>query len=220
MTLTIVAVGAVKHALIRLVAEAQLPPADITFHTAGGARDAVLAGAAAGLVFTSAPMMRGLLDAGRVLPPPHGVGRTGLGFAVPEGAPRLGEDFAAALRAAPSIAMADPSSGATAGTHFARVLDQLGLADALAPRITRHANGMLAVAEVAAGRAAIGISQVTEILPTAGVDLGGVLPDALQLWTAYQAALTPAADAAARAWFAHLATPAAQAIFAATGFRP
>jgi molybdate transport system substrate-binding protein len=219
MSTKIVAVGAVKHALTRLQHLDTLPPAEISFFTAGGARDAVLAGAACGLVFTSEPAMGALVKAGRVLPPATVVGRTGLGFAVPAGAAELDTaDLATALRAPPRIAMADPASGATAGTHFQAVLEKLGLAAELAPRITRHANGMLAVAEVAAGRADVGVSQVTEIVPTEGVELGGTLPEALQMWTAYVAALTPAADDGARLWFNALAGDIARETFHATGF--
>jgi ABC-type molybdate transport system substrate-binding protein len=221
MTTPIVAVGAVKHALTRLLAMGDLPPAEITFFTAGGARDAVLSGAACGLVFTSAPAMAALVAAARVLPPAKIIGRTGLGFAVPDGADELDTtDLRAALLGAARIAMADPASGATAGTHFQAVLDQLGLATELAPRITRHANGMLAVAEVAAGRADLGVSQVTEIVPTDGVALGGMLPEALQLWTAYEAALTPAAGDGARVWFNALAGDIARETFIGTGFVP
>ena len=77
---------------------------------------------------------------------------------------------------------------------------------------------MLAVAEVVAGRAAIAVSQMTEIVPVPGVDLGGTLPEAMQLWTVYAASLATGGDARAGAWLALFASPAGQEAFAATGF--
>jgi molybdate transport system substrate-binding protein len=222
-SLTIIAVGAVKHALAELARTPGLPSASLQWFTAGGARDRVLGGGAFDLVLTSDPALDALQDAGRIVPPRIALDRTGLGFAVPRGAPALAvatpQALASTLRAAPSIAMADPASGATAGTHFQSVLDQLGLAQDLERRITRHTNGMLAVAEVAAGRAAIGVSQETEILPTDGVALGGMLPEPLQRWTGYGAALAAAADPRAGAWLELLGGARAREMFARTGFR-
>lgn len=221
-TLRIAAVGAVKLALAQALADTALPAWTATFDTVGGARDRVLAGEPYDLVFGSAPALDALEAAGRILGPRLAVGRTGAGLAVAAGAPPLDiatpERLAAVLRAAPAIAMADPASGATAGKHFAAVLKTLGLADELAPRISRHANGMLAVAEVAAGRATLGVSQGTEILAAPGVALGGMIPEALQHWTTYSAARVAGGDARAQALLAALGSPRGQAAFAAIGF--
>lgn len=220
--LRIIAVGAVKHALQHLLRTPGLPEATASFDTVGGARDKVLAGTPCDLVIASDPALDILREAGRLTGERLALGRTGLGFAVPEGAAPLDTSspaaIAATLRAAPRIAMADPASGATAGRHFQGILDQLGLTDTLAPKITRHANGMLAVAEVVEGRASIAVSQMTEIVPVPGVDLGGTLPEAMQLWTVYAASLAAGGDARAGAWLALFASPAGQEAFAATGF--
>lgn len=220
--LRIAAVGAVKLALAQALADPALPAWSATFDTVGGARDRVLAGEAYDIVFGSAPALDALAAAARISGPRIAVGCTGAGLAVPAGAPALDiatpEKLAAVLRAAPAIAMADPASGATAGKHFAAVLAQLGLAEALAPRISRHANGMLAVAEVAAGRAALGVSQGTEILAAPGVALGGMIPEPLQQWTVYSAARVTGGDPRAQALLEALAAPPARAAFTAIGF--
>jgi molybdate transport system substrate-binding protein len=218
----IVAVGAVKLAVQRLLAAPGLPEAEATFDTVGAARDRVLAGEPCDLVMVSTPAMDALQGAGRISGPRHVIGRTGAAFAVPKGTapPDLATEaaVAAALRAAPVIAMADPASGATAGRHFWAVLQRLGLAEELGGKLTRHPNGMLAVAEVAAGRAAIAISQGTEILAAPGVALGGMLPESLQLWTAYEAARGAGGDPRAQAFLDLFASETGRAAFAGIGF--
>jgi len=220
----IIAVGAVKLAMQQLLAAPDLPPSEATYDTVGAARDRVLAGEACDLVLVSTPAMDALQQAGRIAPPRHLLGRTGAGFAIPPGSPPpdLSDEaaVAAVLRAAPAIAMADPASGATAGRHFQAVLDRLGLAEELAPKISRHRNGMLAVAEVAAGRAAIAVSQGTEILVAPGVALGGMLPESLQLWTGYEAARAAGGDARAQAILRLIASKTGKAAFSAIGFQP
>jgi molybdate transport system substrate-binding protein len=171
----------------------------------------------------STPAMDALAAAGRIADPRHLIGRTGAGFAIPPGSvpPDLSSEaaVAATLRAARRIAMADPASGATAGRHFQALLERLGLAEELASRITRHPNGMLAVAEVAAGRATIAVSQGTEILAAPGVALGGMLPEPLQLWTGYEAARAAGGDPRAQKILDLIASDTGRAAFSAIGFQ-
>jgi molybdate transport system substrate-binding protein len=219
----IIAVGAVKLAMQQLLSTPGLPSAEASYDTVGATRDKVLAGAACDLVMVSTPAMDVLAAAGRVAAPRHLIGHTGTGLAVPVDTPPpdLSSEaaVAATLRAATRIAMADPASGATAGRHFHSVLQRLGLAAELAPRITLHANGMLAVAEVAAGRATIGVSQGTEILAAPSVALGGMLPEPLQLWTGYEAARTVGGDPRAQDILALIASDNGRAAFTAIGFQ-
>jgi molybdate transport system substrate-binding protein len=220
----IIAVGAVKLAMQQLMSSPGLPPAEASYDTVDAARDKALAGAPCDLVMVSTPAMDALAAAGRIAGPRHLVGRTGAGFAVPPDTPlpdvSCETAVAATLRAAGRIAMADPASGATAGKHFQAVLERLGLAEELALRITHHPNGMLAVAEVAAGRAAIAVSQGTEILAAPGVVLGGMLPEPLQLWTGYEAALSTDSDSRAGIILDLIASDTGRAAFTAIGFQP
>ena len=81
-----------------------------------------------------------------------------------------------ALLSASSIAHADPARGATAGAHFARVLEQLGIAEQVKARVTVLPFGGDVIAEVARGRFEIGVSQSSEIVAHPGVTLAGRLP--------------------------------------------
>jgi molybdate transport system substrate-binding protein len=119
------------------------------------------------------------------------LGAVATGVAVRSGdpAPAIGDADAlrAALRAADDIYFPDPKL-ATAGIHFAKVLERLGIADEVAGRLRTFPNGaaaMRALAELKGGRP-IGCTQATEILNTPGVTLVGNLPRDFALATVYR----------------------------------
>lgn len=123
-----------------------------------------------------------------------------------ETAPSVGDADAlrAALLAADAIYFPDPAK-ATAGIHFAKVIDRLGIRDRVAERLKTFPNGaaaMRAMAE-AAGKP-LGCTQSTEILATPGVRLIAPLPRGYDLETVYTAAVhARAPDLAAAEHFVH-----------------
>lgn len=125
------------------------------------------------------------------------------GVAVPTGAAaRAVSDvpsLLSVLRPAPSIFVPDPVR-ATAGIHALRVLKALQLPD-IEPRLRAFPNGASAMAALAeqADPHAVGITQVSEILYTPGVQLLGVLPAPHGLATLYSAAPVRGASNAAGA---------------------
>jgi molybdate transport system substrate-binding protein len=162
-----------------------------TFGAVGAMRDKLIAGAPADLVILTSALIAELVRQGHVLPDTAvdlGVVRTGV--AVRSGDPLPAIAGAAALRsallAADSIYFPDPKL-ATAGIHFAKVLDALGIANAVAARLRPLPNGATAMRELAAAKGGrpIGCTQVTEILNTPGVTLLGALPKEFELATVY-----------------------------------
>lgn len=103
-------------------------------------------------------------------------------------------DLRQALLAADTIYFPDPNL-ATAGIHFARVLDKLGIAAELADRLRPFPNGATAMAALAASgeRNPIGCTQVTEIRATRGTRVVAPLPAGFELVTRYTAAICAAA---------------------------
>ena len=89
----------------------------------------------------------------------------------------------------------------TAGIHVAKVLQQLGIADAMEARLKIYPNGATAMRHLAASDAAgpIGCTQSTEIISTPGVVLSGSLPPGCELATMYTAAVTTGAASAKQA---------------------
>jgi molybdate transport system substrate-binding protein len=105
-----------------------------------------------------------------------------------------------ALLAADAIFVPD-TTASTAGIHVAKVLRQLGIADAVAARLKIYPNGATAMRHLAETDAArpIGCTQSTEIINTPGVMLSGSLPPECQLATMYTAAVTTRAANAKQA---------------------
>jgi molybdate transport system substrate-binding protein len=126
------------------------------------------------------------------------VGRVETALAVRAADPPLSVDDAASLRdallGADAIFVPDTKSS-TAGIHVAKVLQQLGIADAVATRLKIHPNGATAMRHLAESNAArpIGCTQSTEIINTEGVKLSSPLPRGCDLSTPYTAAIATAA---------------------------
>ena len=192
-------------------------------------RDKLLAGAPADLLILTAALIAELARLGHVLPGSAvdlGVVRTGV--AVRE--PRSGAAASAMRRRCARrcsrrtrIYFPDPKL-ATAGIHFAKVLDALGIAGEVAARLRPFPNGAAAMQALARApdARAIGCTQVTEILNTPGVTLVGPLPKQFELATVYTAGVCTRAalpDQAKRL-AALLGGDAARAIRAQAGFEP
>jgi molybdate transport system substrate-binding protein len=179
------------------------------FATAGGVEATVRAGARPDLVISAAERLQALATAGLVAPQPaRSLGIMRMGVAVRQGGqvPDLGsaEGFRASLLEAHSVAYGDPARGATTGIHFAKVIERLGLGEALRGKTTLAANGLDVMKLVASGEVEIGVTQISEILHGKGDALAGPLPAQLQLASDYGVALGSAAGPQAAAQFAAL----------------
>lgn len=149
------------------------------------------------------------------------IARLGMGVAVRAGAPKpdisTAEKLKAALLAAKTVAYTDPAGGGASGILFAKVLDRLGIADAIKPkaRLTTGPVGAL----VASGEGELGVQQIPELKAVAGVEVVGPLPGDLQTVTVLTAGVGAAArePAAARAFIKFLTAPAAVTVITATG---
>jgi molybdate transport system substrate-binding protein len=148
--------------------------------------------------------------------------RVAVGVVVKAGAPKPDistvEAFKRALIAAKSVAYIDPAAGGSSGIYVAGLLDKLGVADAVKPKAVLIHGG--AVAEhIAMGEAELGIHQISEILPVAGVTLVGPLPREIQNYTTYSAGLSVGAkdNEAAKALIKALTGPAAAEVIKSKG---
>ena len=150
------------------------------------------------------------------------VALAGIGVAVREGAARPDISTPEALKrtmlAARAVAYMDPTKGGTSGIHFTKVLEQLGIAEAVKSKAVLVDTGY-AAERVVRGEADIVVHQISEILPVKGVTLLGPLPKQLQKVTVYSAGLatTSAIPEAASSFIASLTQPAARAKFSAVG---
>lgn len=166
-----------------------------TFGAVGAMRDQLLAGTPADLLILTRALIAGLEREGRVQAGSAvdiGIVRTGLAVRSGNAPPAVTTAAAlkSALLAADAVYFPDPRQ-ATAGIHFARILDTLGIGAELAPRLKAFPNGATAMRAMAEGRDArpIGCTQVTEILSTPGTTLVGLLPKEFELATVYTAGI-------------------------------
>ena len=149
--------------------------------------------------------------------------RVGIGVVVREGAPLPDISTVAAVRqmllAARSIVHTDPAGSGFAGKAVARMFAQMGIADAIKPKVTIMQAIDGGVTLVAKGDAEVGLFNISEIMPVKGVKLVGPLPLAVQNYIVFTAAIhagSPSPEAA-QAFIGFLSSPAARAQWSAGG---
>ena len=176
-----------------------------TFGAVGAMRARLLAGEPTDLVILTRALIDGLAKDGHIVARSAAdLGTVETAIAVRHGEPLPAVGDAAALRAAllaaDEIHFPDPEQ-ATAGIHFARVLRDLGIWDAVAARLRTAPNGATAMRALSASTShrPIGCTQATEILSTPGIDLVASLPAGCALATVYTAAVTTTAPLPAEA---------------------
>jgi molybdate transport system substrate-binding protein len=205
-------------------------PAAVRYASSGGVKALVMEGESADIVITTAAAIDELGRHDKIVPmTATAVARSSIGVAVRAGAarPDIGsvESFVRALRAAKSIAIADPATGSPSGNHLVAVFDRLGMTAELHGKIKRvggGAGGVVVVGEaVANGEAEIGLQQISEILSVPGLDLVAALPSQLQHVTVFAAAVAAAATdvPSARRLVAFLASPEVAAVVSAKGMQ-
>jgi molybdate transport system substrate-binding protein len=196
------------------------------FGAVGAMKEALLAGEPCDLMVVTDAMVLALAGEGRLrgaTRAPLGRVRTGLAVRSGQARPDVStpEALKAALLAADAIFFPDPVR-ATAGIHFAKLMQELGVFDALQPRFRTFPNGATSMRELAACDLSqpLGCTQVTEINYTLGVDLVGVLPSRFELATVYSAAVADqtAQPELAERFIALLSGPETLALRAAGGF--
>jgi molybdate transport system substrate-binding protein len=198
------------------------------FGAVGAMREALLGGAPCDVLIVTEAMLGELRADGAIAAQPFvALGEVRTGVAARAGEALPGIESAAALKASllatPALYVPDTAQS-TAGRHVVAVLERLGVAADLAPRLVVHPNGATAMRALAESGApgALGCTQVTEILYTPGLTLVGVLPDPFGLSTLYAAGVANggAEPALAAAFIALLAGDDAAAMRRAGGFEP
>jgi molybdate transport system substrate-binding protein len=196
-TIKVLSAGAVQsmvEALGREFERASGNTLDLNFNTAGSLRDRVKNGEAADLVILSESIIGDLAKSGLFVPGSvTDLGRTVTGVAVREGSPvpdiSTPEAFKQALLKAQTVAYTDPKAGGSGGIMFAAMLDKLGIAEAINKKAVLGKRGAEVAASIAEGRAEIGTTFISEVLPQPGVVVVGPLPGELHSANTYTAAI-------------------------------
>jgi molybdate transport system substrate-binding protein len=229
----VLASGSLKGALSQLAPDFQKPSsgtATIDYGPAGAIVSRIQKNDAADVVIVSRSQLEKLASNGKVLPESLvNIAGIALGVAVRKGAPKPDissvEAFRRTLLSARSIGYRDPATGSTSGTYTAGLLERLGIAEELKPKLRLDRtegdvpeNVFLAVAR---GEVEMQIGQITEIVLAPGVEFAGPLPAEIQNTTVMAAGIvtTSKAPEVASAFIRFISSPSARAVLKATGFQ-
>jgi len=191
--------------------------------TAGGLAKRILAGERFDLALVNQSAVADLAARGRIDPATQvPVARSGIGLAVPDGAPvpdvSTVEGFVGALLAARAVAYTDPAAGGSSGIYLAGLFQRLGIAEALRPK-TVLVPGGLAAERLVTGEATVALQQSAELMAVKGAHFAGPIPANLQNYAVYTAVIAASAEQpdAARAVLALLTGPEGTAALARHG---
>jgi len=182
----------------------------------------VLAGELVDLVVGSAAAVDELIQARKLAPGRVDLAKSGVAVAVRAGAARpdigSGEALKRSLLAAKSIGC---SSGPS-GVHLAELFKRMGIAEQVKAKISQTPPGTAVGPLIARGEVEIGFQQLSELLPTKGIDILGPLPAEVQLITVFSAGTHAGArqPEAAKAWTRFLTSPAAAPVIRKKGLEP
>ncbi len=143
-------------------------------------REKLAAGEKADVLVLPVPVLDGLAKDNKVRADARATfGIVGISVVVKEGAPKpdisTKEKFKAAMLAAHSVVHATPGK-TPSGTHMGKVMEQLGIADAMAKKIIHKPALDGGVQLVAGGQADIGIYPASEVASVKGISVVGPLP--------------------------------------------
>jgi molybdate transport system substrate-binding protein len=167
---------------------------EFTVGTPGDLQSKLAAGATPDLVVAPAPVIEKLEKAGTLKAGSRvDLARVGIGVVVRAGAPQPDISTVDAVRrmllGAKSIVHTSPDGSGFAGKAVARMIEQIGIADAVKPKLTIMQAIDGGVDLVAKGKAEVGMFNISEILPVQGVTLVGPLPASVQSYIVFAAAL-------------------------------
>jgi molybdate transport system substrate-binding protein len=198
-----------------------------TFSAVGAMQEKLLAGEPCDVVILTAALINALARDGHVIPDAVtvlGAVPTGVAVRIGDARPEISDENALrrSVLEASGIYVPD-TERSTAGIHVIQVLRSLGIHADVASRLRAYPNGATAMLELSrtSEPRPIGITQVSEIITTPGVEMVGVLPRGFELATVYSAAVCATArePELARRFVLLLASSDATAARARAGFQ-
>lgn len=217
---------AVEVLLPDFVARTGIKP-DFTWNTAPALIRRLQAGETADLLILNRAGMDAMQREGRILAGSETtLASSPAAIAVKAGASHPDIATAEALKrvllAARSISYSDPQAGGASGIHFARVIEQMGIAREVNAKNRFPPAGGLCARFLPTGEVELAIQQVPELKQVAGIEIVGPLPKPYELVTVFVAGIekTSAKAADAKALIDFLQTSEAAAVFRDKGLDP
>ena len=152
-----------------------------------------------------------------------GIVRTGVATKTDAKAPNLSslDAFRKALLDARAVAHS-PATATPSGAHCAKMMEQLGIADAMAKKTVYRPALEGGLEAIASGVADFGIYPKSEIVNVPGVSIVGLLPPGVEFNNVYGAAAVAGSKASSPAadFVRYLAAPATRQVWTEVGFDP
>ena len=196
---------------------------DVSFDPAQVMLKRIAAGQSADVAVLAQPAIDALAAQGKIdAESRRTVARCGVGVAVRSGAPKPDvssvDAFKRTLLDAKSIA--HTTEGAS-GMHFSRLVQDLGIADAVRAKARTRQGGLIAEL-IVSGEAELAIQQIPELMAVRGVDLVGPLPQALQVISVATVGIFTGTQEreTAQAFIDFLVSPEAARVLRARGHEP
>lgn len=197
---------------------------ELVLQPSGAIGKRIVGGEAGDAIVSTTAGVEGLIKSGKIASGTTRVlASSGMGVAVLKGTPKpdisTPEAFRKALLAAKSVAYSDPAGGGASGAVFAKVLKDLGIAEAVNSK-AKLGRGIPNAEFVIKGESDIAIQQIPELMTISGVDIVGPFPPALQSVTGFATAVLSSSTnpAGAMALVEFLASAETLALLKSRGF--
>jgi len=152
------------------------------------------AGESADLFILASGSVDELIKLGKVVPGSRvDLAKSGMGIAVRAGAPKADISSSDAVKRALLAAKSIGYSGGASGAYVIELVQRMGIADELKPKLRQAPPGVPVGDLVARGEVEIGLHQMSELLPVAGIDILGPLPADIQQFTVFAAGVSTGA---------------------------
>jgi molybdate transport system substrate-binding protein len=173
------------------------------------------------LVIGSRQLIDDMIKEGRLLVGNRvDIAKSGVGVAVRAGAPKPDIASTEAVKRALLAAKSIGYSTGPSGVYLVGLIQRLGLADEIKPKLRQTPGPNLLVGDLLArGEAELGFQQVSELLHFPGIQYVGPLPADIQETTVFSAALQPGAAQAdaAKAFVRFITSPVATPVIRKSG---
>src|SRR5882672_1325815 len=223
----VLASNGVREALVELAPAFERETGNklvITFGLAAALKRQIESGEAFDLAILTSAGIEDLAKQGKVDAASRAsIARSGVGIGIKKGSPRpdIGtpDAFKRTMLSAKSISWAKEGQS---GIYFAGLLERMGIAEQMKPKVVPAATGTEVGKLVASGQVELGVILVNELMAAPGVEVLGPLPPELQNYTVFHAGVGVGSkdSSAAKALIKFLTTPSAGAVFKAKGQEP
>lgn len=174
-------------------------------------------------VIVASDSLEELIDTGRIMAGSRSdIARSGVGVMVRAGAPKPDLSSSEAVKRAILAAKTVGISTGPSGVYMSSLLQRLGIAAEVTPKLRVPASGGQIAELVAKGEVELGFQQVSEIVNAKGADYVGPLPADIQRITLFAGGVHSGAQEpeVARAFLRHLAAPEHAAVLQRHGLEP